>query len=48
MPAYTLRGIEVQFPYEAYQCQVHTSPRISSQRFCTYEHDLELFALLNC
>ena len=26
MPAYSLRGIEVQFPYEAYQCQVHTSP----------------------
>jgi len=22
MPTYTLRGVEVDFPYEAYDCQV--------------------------
>ena len=26
MPTYSLRGIEVQFPHEAYQCQVRTPP----------------------
>lgn len=26
MQIYTLRGVEVQFPYEAYACQVCTTP----------------------
>ena len=46
MPAYILRGTEVQFPYEAYQCQVHTSPRIFSPTLLNIQHDLGLFAFL--
>ena len=46
MPAYILRGTEVQFPYEAYQCQVHTSPRNFSPILLNIQHDLGLFAFL--
>ena len=28
MQVYTLRGVEVQFPYDAYACQVGTAPSI--------------------
>ena len=34
MPTYSLRGIEVQFPHEAYQCQVR-KPSCTSTASCT-------------
>ncbi len=42
MPSYTLRGIEVQFPHEAYECQVNYSQHmmlidiLACQRFSKY------------
>lgn len=36
----------MQFPYEAYQCQVHTSPRNFSPILLNIQHDLGLFAFL--
>ena len=34
MPTYSLRGVDVQFPHEAYKCQVQAPPCRAVSTYC--------------